>query len=127
MIKTSVHRDASQQEISLEDVVPGDIVLLNAGNAIPADCLILVSRDLFVDEATMTGENYPVEKEAALLPSETLLAGRTNCLFMGTHVICHDHQRDLALFFLLTLGPIMIPYIFIAKEVKKVFYQRMNP
>jgi Mg2+-importing ATPase len=86
-IKTSVLRDGIQQEIPLEDVVPGEIVLLNAGNAIPADCLILESRDLFVDEAAMTGETYPVEKEAALLSPETPLAGRTNCLFMGTHVI----------------------------------------
>jgi Mg2+-importing ATPase len=86
-IKASVLRDGIQQEIPLEDVVPGDIVLLNAGNAIPADCLILESRDLFVDEATMTGETYPVEKEAARLSPETPLAGRTNCLFMGTHVI----------------------------------------
>ena len=86
-IKTSALRDGIQQEIPLEDVVPGDIVLLNAGNAIPADCLILESRDLFVDEATMTGETYPVEKEAALLSPETPLSGRTNCLFMGTHVI----------------------------------------
>ncbi len=86
-IKTAALRDGTQQEIPLEDVVPGDIVLLNAGDAIPADCLILESRDLFVDEATMTGETYPVEKETALLPSETPLAGRTNCLFMGTHVI----------------------------------------
>ncbi len=86
-IKAAVLRDGSQQEIPLEDVVPGDIVLLNAGDAIPADCLILESRDLFVDEATMTGETYPVEKDAALLPSDTPLAGRTNSLFMGTHVI----------------------------------------
>jgi P-type Mg2+ transporter len=86
-IKTSALRDGIQQEIPLEDVVPGDIILLDAGDAIPADCLILESRDLFVDEATMTGETYPVEKEAALLPSETPLAGRTNCLFMGTHVV----------------------------------------
>jgi len=86
-IRTSVLRDGTQQEIPLEDVVPGDIVLLNAGDAIPADCLILESRDLFVNEATLTGETYPVEKEAALLPPETPLAGRTNCLYMGTHVI----------------------------------------
>jgi P-type Mg2+ transporter len=86
-IKTVVLRDGSQQDIPLEDVVPGDIVHLNAGDAIPADCLILESRDLFVDEATMTGETYPVEKEAALLPPETPLARRTNSLFMGTHVI----------------------------------------
>lgn len=86
-IKTTVLRSGSQRDIPLEDIVPGDIVLLNAGDAIPADCLILESRDLFVDESTITGETYPVEKEAALLPMETPLAGRTNCLFMGTHII----------------------------------------
>ncbi len=86
-IKTLALRGGMQQEIPLEDIVPGDVVLLNAGNAIPADCRILESRDLFVDEATMTGETYPAEKEALLLSPETPLAGRTNCLFMGTHVI----------------------------------------
>ena len=60
--KAAVLRDGSQQEIPLENVVPGDIVLLNAGDAIPADCLILESRDLFVDEATMTGETYPSKR-----------------------------------------------------------------
>ena len=86
-IKTSVLRDGSQCDIALEDVVPGDVVMLNAGDAIPADSLILESRDLFVDEATLTGESFPVEKNASLLPSETPLAKRTNSLFMGTHVI----------------------------------------
>jgi P-type Mg2+ transporter len=86
-IRTAVLRDGTEREIPLEAVVPGDILLLNAGDAVPADCLILESRDLFVDEATMTGETYPVEKESALLPLDTPLSGRTNCLFMGTHVI----------------------------------------
>jgi Mg2+-importing ATPase len=61
--------------------------MLNAGDAIPADSMILESRDLFVDEATLTGETYPVEKEAGMLPAETPLHGRTNSLFMGTHVV----------------------------------------
>ncbi len=91
-IKTEVLRDAAQHEIPLEEVVPGDVVILNAGDAIPADCRILESRDLFVDEATLTGETYPVEKEAALLPPDTPLSGRTNCLFMGTHVISGTAQ-----------------------------------
>jgi Mg2+-importing ATPase len=60
---------------------------LNAGDAIPADSRILGAKDLFVDEATLTGETYPVEKDAGLLPTETPLGRRTNCLFMGTHVI----------------------------------------
>jgi len=86
-IKTTVLRDGKEQDIALEDVVPGDIVILNAGDAIPADSLILESTDLFVDEATLTGESFPVEKNAGLLHTETPLAKRTNSLFMGTHVI----------------------------------------
>jgi len=86
-IKTTVLRDSSEQDIALEDVVPGDVVILNAGDAIPADGMILESRDLFVDEATLTGETYPVEKEAGTLPAETPLSKRTNSLFMGTHVV----------------------------------------
>jgi Mg2+-importing ATPase len=86
-IKTTVLRDKNPTDISLEDVVPGDIVILNAGDAIPADSLILEAKDLFVDEATLTGETYPAEKDAGILPAETPLSRRSNCLFMGTHVI----------------------------------------
>jgi len=86
-VKTAVLRDGTRRDISLEEVVPGDVLLLSAGNAIPADSLILESKDLFVDEATLTGESYPVEKEPGQLPPGTPLAGRTNSLFMGTHVI----------------------------------------
>src|SRR5271157_4925129 len=73
-IKATVLRDGSPNDIPIEDVVPGDIVILNAGDAIPADCLILESKDLFVDEATLTGETYPLEKEAGQLPAETPLS-----------------------------------------------------
>ncbi|PKN89140.1 MAG: magnesium-translocating P-type ATPase [Deltaproteobacteria bacterium HGW-Deltaproteobacteria-1] len=86
-IKTTVLRDGTEHDIALEDVVPGDIIVLNAGDAIPADSLILESRDLFVDEATLTGESFPVEKNVGLLPAEAPLAKRPNSLFMGTHVI----------------------------------------
>ncbi|MFZ1980053.1 MAG: magnesium-translocating P-type ATPase [Smithella sp.] len=86
-IKTAVFRDGKTADIVLEDVVPGDIIILNAGDAIPADSLIIESKDFFIDEATLTGETYPVEKAAGLLPEETPLGGRTNCVFMGTHVI----------------------------------------
>jgi P-type Mg2+ transporter len=58
-IKTTVLRDGNLKDIPLEDVVPGDVVILNAGDAIPADCLILEAKDLFVDEATLTGETPP--------------------------------------------------------------------
>ncbi len=86
-IKTTVLRNRASEEIPVEEIVLGDIVVLNAGNVIPGDCLLLDSKDLFVDEATLTGETYPVEKAAGVLPTETPLNQRTNSLFMGTHVI----------------------------------------
>jgi Mg2+-importing ATPase len=86
-IKSSILRDGKQAEVPVENVVPGDVVVLNAGDNIPGDCLILESKDLFVNEAALTGETYPVEKSAGILPPETPLNERTNTLFMGTHVV----------------------------------------
>lgn len=86
-IKATVMRDGKAEEVPIEEVVPGDIVRLNAGDIIPGDCRLLKSRDLFVNEAALTGETYPAEKMAAVLPKDTELSGRTNCLFMGTNVV----------------------------------------
>ena len=69
-IKATVLRNGASKEIPVEEIVPGDIVVLNAGDVIPGDCLILESKDLFVDEATLTGETYPVEKAAGVLPQK---------------------------------------------------------
>ncbi len=86
-IKATCRRDGKPAEVPAEEVVTGDLVLLNAGDIIPADCLILESKDLFVNEAALTGETFPAEKTAGVLPPETLLAKRTNSLFMGTSVV----------------------------------------
>jgi Mg2+-importing ATPase len=86
-IKAAVLRDGSSKEIPVEEIVPGDIVILNAGDIVPGDGLVQESKDLFVDEAMLTGETFPVEKAAALLPAETPLGQRTNALWMGTHVV----------------------------------------
>src|SRR6185369_16763827 len=86
-ITAAVARDGSIKEIPVEEIVPGDIVILDAGDIVPGDCLIQESRDLFVDEAMMTGETFPVEKAVAVLPGETPLGQRTNALWMGTHVV----------------------------------------
>jgi Mg2+-importing ATPase len=86
-IKVAVLRDGTQSEIPLEKVVPGDVVVIGAGDIIPGDCLILESKDLFVDEAALTGETYPVEKMIGVLPLETPLSQRNNALFMGTHAV----------------------------------------
>ncbi len=85
-ITVCVLRDGAAIEIPGENLVPGDIVVLKAGDVIPGDCLIIKSDNLFVDEAILTGESYPVEKLSAVLPADTPLSQRTNALWMGTHV-----------------------------------------
>ncbi|MCX9025284.1 MAG: magnesium-translocating P-type ATPase [Candidatus Methanoperedens sp.] len=86
-IKAMVLRDGSPGEIPVEEIVPGDVIILNGGDIIPGDCLILESKDLFIDEATLTGETYPVEKSAGELAKDTELGQRNNTLFMGTHAV----------------------------------------
>lgn len=86
-IKAMILRNGMPEEVSYEEVVPGDVTILSAGDSIPGDCLILESKDIFVNEAELTGETYPVEKIVGVLPAATSLNQRTNSLFMGTHVI----------------------------------------
>ena len=86
-VKATILRDGDLKDVPIEEVVPGDIIALNAGDIIPGDCLIIESKDLFVDEATLTGETFPVEKETGTLDETTTLGKRTNALFMGTHVV----------------------------------------
>jgi Mg2+-importing ATPase len=86
-VKARVLRDGEAKETPIENVVPGDVVQLAAGDVVPGDCRILESKDLFIDEATLTGETFPAEKNSGSLPAETPLGQRTNTLFMGTHVV----------------------------------------
>jgi Mg2+-importing ATPase len=86
-INTKVLRNGKQQDIHIEQIVPGDVVLLSAGDIVPGDCLLLEGKDLFVDEAMLTGETFPVEKSISVLPADTALAQRTNSVWMGTHIV----------------------------------------
>jgi Mg2+-importing ATPase len=86
-IKAAVLRDGGRKDIPVEEIVPGDIVLLSAGDVVPGDAAVHESKDLFVDEAMLTGETFPVEKAVAVLPADTPLGQRTNALWMGTHVV----------------------------------------
>jgi Mg2+-importing ATPase len=83
-LKAHVLRDGMQSDIPARDLVSGDIVLLSAGNLVPADGLLLEARDCLVTEAALTGESMPVEKRPGVLPAETPAADRTNALFMGS-------------------------------------------
>src|SRR5450631_2895971 len=86
-IRCRILRDGSDSEWPVEKVVPGDIIILSAGDVIPGDSLILDSKELFIDEAAFTGESYPVEKYNGIVPTDTSLSKRSNSLFMGSHVI----------------------------------------
>jgi Mg2+-importing ATPase len=70
----------------VEEVVPGDIVLLSAGSLVPADALVLEATDCYVSEAVLTGESFPAEKGPAVLSADAALAQRSNCAFLGTNV-----------------------------------------
>lgn len=86
-IKCRIKRGGKEIELPVDQVVPGDIIVLSAGDVIPADSLILSSSELFIDEAAFTGETYPVEKDAGVIAADSPLAKRSNTLFMGSHVI----------------------------------------
>jgi Mg2+-importing ATPase len=90
MVKTTVTvlRDGKESEVLLEEVVPGDIVILAAGSLIPADIRIISAKDFFVTQSALTGESMPVEKNA----DSNQPAGRspfefTNACFMGSNVL----------------------------------------
>jgi P-type Mg2+ transporter len=86
-IKVPVLRDGMAKNIPLEEIVPGDVVLISAGEIIPGDCLVIESEALYVDEATLTGETYPVRKSLRADDVETPLSQRKGVLWMGTHVV----------------------------------------
>jgi P-type Mg2+ transporter len=86
-IRCRLVRDEVEKEWPMQTVVPGDIVIISAGDVIPGDSLLLDSRELFIDEAAFTGETFPVEKNVGIVAADTPLSGRTNTLLMGSHVI----------------------------------------
>ncbi|MEO0078102.1 MAG: HAD-IC family P-type ATPase, partial [candidate division WOR-3 bacterium] len=83
-----VRRDGHVMELSARQLVPGDIVLLEAGSHVPADGRLLEAVNLRVQEATLTGESEPVEKTADRLPAgDRALGDRRNMTYMGTAVV----------------------------------------
>ena len=81
-----VVRDGVEGSVHAAALVPGDVVVLSAGNLIPADGRILEARDFLVSEASMTGESFPVEKQPGVVPADAPLARRTNVVFLGASV-----------------------------------------
>ncbi len=84
--KARVQRDGKEKMIPSREVVPGDIVLLEAGDRIPADARLLEVVDLKTDEAVLTGESTAVDKLDGVLDEKTPVADRKNSVFMATHI-----------------------------------------
>lgn len=85
-INARVRRDKETFVIPAEELVPGDVVILESGDIIPADLRIIESSKLQADESTLTGESVPVGKETSPLDKDTPLAERRNMLYKGTFV-----------------------------------------
>ena len=84
----AVIRDGRRQEVPAEALVPGDLLVLEAGRRIPADARLIESNRLAVSEASLTGESVPVDKEAGVvLPADAPLAERRNLVFAATNVV----------------------------------------
>ncbi len=86
MTSTTVLRDGKRVVVPSAELVPGDVVLLQSGDKVPADLRLHRSRELRIDESALTGESVPVEKKEAELPPETILADRRNMAYGGTLV-----------------------------------------
>jgi len=86
--KARVIRDGKELIISAREVVPGDIAALESGDHVPADARLIESIELRTNEAILTGESYPVEKDASITrPSDTNLTDRSNMVLAATHII----------------------------------------
>lgn len=85
--KALVMRDGEKKEILASELVPGDLILLDAGARVPADASLVLASSLKVDESALTGESVPVKKEVAEVPEGAPLAERKNEVFMGTSVV----------------------------------------
>ncbi len=86
-LKCDVLRDGKQQEITSDKIVAGDVLVFNAGDMVPADCLIIEANELYSNESSLTGESYPVRKDTGVLDENIELAKRTNCLWEGASVV----------------------------------------
>jgi Ca2+-transporting ATPase len=86
--KARVLRDGRETIIPAREVVPGDILVLESGDLVPADARLIESIEVKADEAVLTGESTPVNKDAkAILPPEAPIGDRRNMVFTATHII----------------------------------------
>ena len=92
----TVRRNGKVQEISVEEIVPGDIILIEEGNKFPADIRLFKEFSLYVDEAILTGESKPVKKHLEIVDEKEILADRTNLGYMNT-IITRGNGEGIAI------------------------------
>ena len=86
--KTKVIREGKTEEINSEELVKGDIIILEAGNYVPADCRLLETYNLKIEESSLTGENIPAEKDASIICKKDIpLGDMKNMAFMASTVV----------------------------------------
>ena len=85
-LRARLLRDGAPCDVDARHAVPGDIALLAAGSLVPADGLVIEANDFFVNEATLTGESFPVEKSPGVADADAPLAQRSNYVCLGTNV-----------------------------------------
>ncbi|WP_414837283.1 cation-translocating P-type ATPase [Candidatus Nanosalina sp. VS9-1] len=85
--ESTVMRDGKKMEVDSTQVVPGDIVYLEQGDAVPADARLLESESLATDESALTGESRNVSKSPGVTDEEAAVAEQSNMVFMNTHVV----------------------------------------
>ena len=83
----TVRRESHRKKLDAGELVPGDVVLLAAGDRVPADLRLFHQRELHADESMLTGESLPVGKDTEPLPGETLLAERRNMAYAGATIV----------------------------------------
>ena len=85
-IEARIMRGGNQKIVDSEELVPGDIIILNPGDKVPADGRVIESQNLKLNEMVLTGEFLPSLKHSQVLPEDTILADRENMVYMGTVV-----------------------------------------
>ncbi|HSL62906.1 MAG TPA: cation-transporting P-type ATPase [Desulfotignum sp.] len=94
--ETLVIRNGERRKIAARDLVPGDIVLIQSGDKVPADLRLFKTRELRIDESTLTGESVPVQKTEAVLDADTDLSDRRNMAYAST-LVAHGTGQGMVI------------------------------
>jgi len=124
-VRASVLRGRIAKDVPMTQVVPGDIALLAAGSLVPADGRLLDARNLFVNQAALTGESLPVEKRAdAIKGRQAGVDDATTALFMGSSVVSGTGR--LLVCRTGSSTAMVVAYLVIVEAAKRVFYRRFS-